>query len=129
MPKKRLLLVDDEEAFARILKLNLEETGSYEVSVETDGTKAVATARAFQPDLILLDVVMPDTDGGTIGGEILADKQLHKIPIVYLTAVVSRKELGGPSGVVGGRLFVAKPVEKQALIQLIEEQLAKSRPH
>ena len=129
MRKKRLLLVDDEEAFARILKLNLEETGSYEVSVETDGTKAVATVRAFQPDLILLDVVMPDTDGGSIGGEILADKELQKIPIVYLTAAISRKELGGPSGVVGGRLFVAKPVEKKALIQLIEEQLAKSQPH
>jgi CheY-like chemotaxis protein len=129
MPKKRLLLVDDEEAFARILKLNLEETGDYEVIVETDGTKAIATARAFPPDLILLDVVMPDTDGGTIGGAILADKELRNIPIVYLTAAISRKELGGPSGMVGGRLFIAKPVEKRVLIQLIEEQLAKRQRH
>jgi len=129
MPKTRLLLVDDEEAFARILKLNLEETGDYEVTVETDGTKAIATARAFPPDLILLDVVMPDTDGGTIGGAILADKELHNIPIVYLTAAISRKELGGPSGIVGGRLFIAKPVEKRVLVQLIEEQLAKRRRH
>ena len=129
MPKKRLLLVDDEEAFGRILKLNLEETGDYEVTVETDGTKAVATARAFQPDLILLDVVMPDTDGGTIGGAILADKELHQTPIIYLTAAISRKELGGPSGIVGGRLFIAKPVEKRVLIQLVEDQLAKRPQH
>jgi CheY-like chemotaxis protein len=129
MPKKRLLLVDDEEAFGRLLKLNLEDTGSYEVNVETDGTKAIATARALQPDLILLDVVMPDTDGGTIGAAILADKQLHSVPIIYLTAAISRKELGGPSGIVGGRLFIAKPVEKRALIQLIEEQLAKRLQH
>src|SRR5262249_33792659 len=98
MLKKRLLLVDDEEAFGRLLKLNLEETGSYEVNVETDGTNAVATARAFQPDLILLDVVMPDTDGGTIGAAILADRELQNVPIIYLTAAISRKELGGPSG-------------------------------
>lgn len=129
MPKKRLLLVDDEEAFGRLLKLNLEETGSYEVSVETDGTKAVATAHSFQPDLILLDVIMPDTDGGAIGAQILADKELNKIPIVYLTAAVSRKELHGPSGIVGGRLFVAKPVDKQVLVRLIEEQLAKAQAH
>ncbi|HSD11165.1 MAG TPA: response regulator [Candidatus Binatia bacterium] len=129
MRKKRLLLVDDEEAFGRLLKLNLEEAGSYEVSVETDGTRAVASARAFQPDLILLDVIMPDTDGGAIGAEILADHELKKIPIIYLTAAISRKELRGPSGIVGGRLFVAKPVDKQMLVRLIEEQLAKAQLH
>jgi CheY-like chemotaxis protein len=129
MPKKRLLLVDDEEAFGRLLKLNLEETGNYEVAVETDGTKAIATARAFQPDLILLDVVMPDTDGGTIGAAVLADKQLHSVPIIYLTAAISRQELGGPSGIVGGRLFVAKPVDKRVLVQLVEDQLAKRAQH
>jgi CheY-like chemotaxis protein len=129
MRKKRLLLVDDEEAFARLLKLNLEETGCYEVSVETDGTRALESVRAFLPDLILLDVIMPDTDGGAIGSEILADEELKKIPIVYLTAAVSRKELQGPFGTVGGRLFVAKPVDKHVLIRLIDEQLAKARPH
>ncbi len=128
MHKKRLLLVDDEEAFAGILKLNLEEDGAYEVMVQTDGTKAVETARAFQPDLILLDVVMPDSDGGQIGAELLADRALQSIPIVFLTAAISQKELEGPYGMVGGRLFIAKPVDKRVLIQVIEQQLAKLEP-
>jgi len=128
MRKKRLLLVDDEEAFAGILKLNLEETGAYEVTVQTDGTKAVETARAFQPDLILLDVVMPDSDGGQIGAELLADRVLQSIPIIFLTAAISQKELEGPYGMVGGRLFIAKPVDKRVLVQVIEQQLAKLEP-
>jgi len=126
MPKKRLLLVDDEEAFTRLLKLNLEESGNYEVRVENEGANAMAAAREFRPDLILLDVIMPDVDGGEVGAQIKADEKLREIPVIYLTAIVSQRELDAQSRVIGGRLFVAKPVAKQALIELIERQLTEA---
>jgi len=123
MSLKRLLLIDDEEPFTRLLKLNLEETGRFTVRVETDGRKALEAAHEFEPDLILLDVIMPDADGGEIAATMRADPKLKRVPIVFLTAAVSRQELEGPFGVIGGRLFVAKPVNKQALLQLIDSQL------
>ena len=124
MSKKRLLLVDDEEGFTRLLKLNLEQTGSYEVRVENHGTKAVDAARDFRPDLILLDVVLPDLDGGQIAEKLREDPALRRIPIIYLTAIVSQSEVSEKSGLIGGRVFVAKPVSKEALIKVIERELA-----
>ncbi len=73
MSKKRILLVDDEESLCRVLKLNLEETGEYEVKTETRGTRALAIARDFKPNLIILDFVMPDIDGGSLLNQLQAD--------------------------------------------------------
>jgi CheY-like chemotaxis protein len=124
MSLKRLLLVDDEEPFTRLVKLNLEQTGRYTVRIENDGAKALATAREFAPDLILLDVIMPDADGGEVAALIKADAALKAVPIIFLTAAVSQKELDGPSGMIGGRMFIAKPVNKRSLIELIDQQLS-----
>jgi two-component system, OmpR family, response regulator len=124
MSLKRLLLIDDEEPFTRLVKLNLEQTGRYIVRIENDGAKALATAREFVPDLILLDVIMPDADGGEVAALIKADAALKAVPIIFLTAAVSQKELDGPSGMIGGRMFIAKPVNKRSLIELIDQQLS-----
>ena len=124
MPLKRLLLVDDEEPFTRLLKLNLEESGEYTVRVENAGAQAIAAAREFEPDLILLDVIMPDADGGEVAAQLKSHPKLKNVPIVFLTAAVSKQELSGPSGVIGGRVFVAKPVNKQDLLRVIERELA-----
>jgi CheY-like chemotaxis protein len=123
MTKKRLLLIDDEASFTRILKLNLEETGRFEVRVENDGRLAVAAAKSFHPDLILLDVGHDDVDGGEVASELRKDRDLSRIPIVYLTAIVSPREVEERSGVIGGRLFLAKPVSKQTLLEMIDRVL------
>ena len=122
-PKTRLLLIDDEAAFTRIAKLNLEATGAYEVRVENDGSRALQAAREFAPDLILLDVIMPDVDGGDVGGQIRSDPALGHVRVVYLTAAVSQEELQGESGRIGGRVFVAKPVSHRTLLAVIEREL------
>ena len=66
MNKKRILLVDDEKSLTTLLKLNLEETGDYEVRVENFPEDALAAVRAFQPDLVLLDLIMPRLPGGNV---------------------------------------------------------------
>jgi len=125
-PKRRLLLIDDEAAFTRIAKLNLEATGSYDVYVENNGSRALEAAREFAPDLILLDVIMPDVDGGDIGGQIRSDPALSHVPVVYLTAAVSQQELQGESGTIGGRVFIAKPASHRTLLTVIERELGTS---
>jgi len=119
MSKKRILLVDDEPGFTRLLRLVLPR---YEICEENDSRRAVATAQSFHPDLILLDVIMPDMDGGTVAAKIREDKSLRNVPIVFLTAVVSEKEVAN-QGTIGGFPFLAKPVTKEKLVECINHHL------
>jgi CheY-like chemotaxis protein len=120
MAKKRIFIIDDEPGITRTTKVNLERTGVYTVGTENHAFHALAAARAFQPDLILLDVMMPEIDGAELATEIQSDPALQHVPIVFLTAIVSTKETGGQYLESGGRTFVAKPVNLEALIQCIE---------
>src|SRR5258706_15639749 len=86
MLPKKILVVDDEVTITRLLKLNLEKTGAYVVREENRGAKAYAAAREFKPDLILLDVMMPDLDGGEVAAQLQADPLMKGIPIIFLTA-------------------------------------------
>src|SRR5215217_1103777 len=120
MNKRRILIVDDESGFTRLLKLTLERTGRYEVLEENDGTKAWLLAREFKPNIIFLDIVMPKIDGGDVAQQIRSDPMLSHVPIIFLTALVSQKE-GGQE--FGGYPFLAKPVSVDAIVNCIEQHL------
>jgi CheY-like chemotaxis protein len=121
MDKKRILVVDDEAIVTRTLKMYLEGTGSYEVRTENQGTRAVAAAKEFKPDLVLLDLIMPDTDGATVAAQIREDASLKDTPIVFLTALVSQKEVGPTGRDIGGHPFLAKPVDPEKVVEAIEK--------
>lgn len=121
MKKKKILLVDDERSFTRVLKLYLEKTGTYEVRDENRGEMALAAARQFKPDLILLDIVMPDMDGGEIASNIIADETLKNTPIVFLTAAVAKDE----EGMISGRPFIAKPANAEEVVECIEKNISR----
>jgi CheY-like chemotaxis protein len=123
MAKKRIFIVDDEPSITRTTKVNLERTGAYTVGTENHALHALTAAREFQPDLILLDVMMPEIDGAELATEIQSDPALQHVPIVFLTAIVSAKETGGQYLESGGQTFVAKPVDLDALIRCIEENI------
>src|SRR5258707_10123834 len=90
--RRRILIVDNDPDTTHLVKVLLERAGHYLVLEENDATRAHQSARNFRPDLILLDVVMPDTDGGEVAAQIEADAELHNTPIVFLTALVTRAE-------------------------------------
>jgi len=121
MRKAKILVVDDEGGFTHLLKLVLTR---YEISEVNDSQRALETARQFKPDIILLDVVMPGLDGGDLASQFRSDPELKRIPIVFLTSVVSTKETGHGSRVLGGYPFLAKPVSTKDLISCLEEHLA-----
>ncbi|MBI3332967.1 MAG: response regulator [Candidatus Omnitrophica bacterium] len=116
-------MIDDEQNFTALLKLNLEKTGAYEVRAENQGQMALAIAKAFHPDLILLDVIMPDMDGGSVAALMRSDPATKEVPILFLTAVLTRKESEERSGVLSGHRCVAKPIEPAELCAVIDEQL------
>jgi two-component system, OmpR family, response regulator len=122
--KKRILVVDDEASFTRLLKLNLEQTGDYEVLTENAPAQAVSAARRFKPDLVLLDVMMPEMDGGTLAASLRASPALEQVPIVFLTAAVKKQEVASHRGLIGGFPFIAKPVDLAELIECLKHHLA-----
>lgn len=127
MGKIRVLLIDDEIGLTRLLKLNLEETDRYEVRTEHQGSQGLAAARAFRPDVILCDVLMPDMEGTEVASQIKADPSLAKTPVVFLTAVVSREEVAEKGGMIGGHPFIAKPVTVEDIMACIAQHLPGGR--
>ena len=123
MAKKKILVVDDEASLTRMLRRNLEATGKYEVREENSGVLAYVSAQQFQPDLIMLDVAMPDVDGGEVAARILDDENLKNIPIVFLTAILKKEEAESTGSNIAGRTFLAKPVKLDDLITCIENKL------
>ncbi|MBI2926724.1 MAG: response regulator transcription factor [Verrucomicrobia bacterium] len=121
MPKKKILVVDDDESITRLLMLNLHHTGHYVVHVENDGQAALSAARKFEPDLILLDVMMPGMDGGDLAATFQATPQFKDVPIIFLTAAVKHTEASGGRD-IGGFPFLAKPVDVDELVTCIEKQ-------
>ena len=125
--KKRILVVDDETSITRLLKLNLEQTGDYEVATENASRAALAAAERFQPNLILLDVMMPGLDGGNLASALQANSRLKGVPIVFLTAAVTREEVRERRGLVGGLPFLAKPVNLQEVLACLQHHLGSAR--
>ena len=121
MGSKRILVIDDDANLNKLLKVCLEEAGPYEVDSETRAEQALSKTREFKPDLILLDVVLGDMDGGEVASRIKDNPETKDIPIVFLTGVVTEDEVQG--GSIGGYPFLAKPVSTDKLIQKIESVL------
>jgi CheY-like chemotaxis protein len=120
--RRRILIVDNDRDITHLVKVLLERTGHYLVLEESDAAAAHQSAQNFRPDLILLDIVMPETDGGEVAARIQADPELQNTPIIFITALVTRAE--AKSGLnIQGHPFLAKPVSIPELINAIEKHL------
>jgi CheY-like chemotaxis protein len=105
------------------VKLYLERTNDYVVREENDARTAVSSAEEFQPNLILLDVMMPGMDGGELAACFQANPKLKAVPIVFLTAAVTKGEVEASGGRRGGCTFLAKPVVLSELVACLKEHL------
>ena len=122
--KKKVLLVDDEKSFTNLLRLNLEQTGKYEVRVVNWSEDALPAARDFKPDIVLLDIIMPRMPGGNVVAQFEADPALKSVPIVFLTAAVQRSRLEEMDGIISDHPCLAKPSSMDEIIAMIEKQTA-----
>jgi CheY-like chemotaxis protein len=126
LKKIKILIVDDEVAFTNVVKLTLEMNNHYKVCVENNPLLAISMTRKFEPDIILLDVIMPELDGGELYMQLKADTLTRHIPIIFLTAIVRREDVDSNNGMIGGRSYIAKPVNAEELIKAIEETAGKA---
>lgn len=119
----KILLIDDEVDFTELLAANLEDSG-YEVRQVNDPTKALAAARAFLPDICIVDLVMPRMDGGDVVSALRDDPVLSKTPVLMLTALVEENPTDpGELQMKGGLPFVSKTSELEVIINAIKVQV------
>jgi CheY-like chemotaxis protein len=120
--KPRILIIDNNRDFTLSAKIGLERTRRYSVSDENEPVRAHQTAQRVKPDLILLDIAMPETDGGEVAAQIESDPTLRRTPVVFLTALVTKAE--ARSGLeIQGHPFLAKPISIPDLVAGIERNL------
>jgi CheY-like chemotaxis protein len=120
--KRRVLIVDDDPDSTHLVKILLEKTGNYIVLEENDADQGHQSARNFRPDAILLDIMMPKTDGSEVAAQIEADPELRSTPIIFLTALVTEPETKAGLRIEGHR-SLSKPINIPQLIDQIEESL------
>jgi CheY-like chemotaxis protein len=122
MKQKKILIVDDEPAFTRGVRRSLEKTGKYEVREENLSVRAADVAMEFQPDLVILDMMMPDMDGSQVANLFKRDPMLKKMPIIFMTAIIPKEELE-EEGQHRYVLYLRKPATLVQVIEGIEQAL------
>ncbi len=125
MDEIKVLLIDDDIKFLELVKLNLEDTGEFKVRTERNGTVGINAAMIFQPDIILLDIVMGDTDGSYIAKQLKENDKTKNIPIVYLSGILEEKEEKNSNGFLGGYPCLSKPAATDKIIRCIKKNIKK----
>ena len=123
MDKKRIVIIDDEENFCKLVKKNIEKTGEFEVYIATNGEDGINLVREIRPDLALLDVIMPGMDGGDVASMIRNDKSIEDTPIVFLTAIVKEEETSSQISFTKGYALLSKTVTVGELLACIRENI------
>ena len=124
--KKKILLIEDEKRLAKIIK-NFLEKNNFEVADLYDGEDAIITAETFNPNLILLDWMLPGLSGLEICRQIRSNKSINKVPIIFLTAKGEEEDkLRGLD--IGADDYITKPFSQIELIARIKALLRRSEP-
>lgn len=126
MSKKRILVVDDEPDFVAMMKELLVDEG-YEIEVAYNGVEAINKVKSNPPDVILLDVMMPEKDGYQVCSELKQDDQHADIPVILLTAVADSVSTTGFSHFQGINQeaddFLTKTASPDEILSSIESVL------
>jgi CheY-like chemotaxis protein len=114
MPKKRILIIDDEDDIREVAQVSLETVVGWEVQTARSGREGLEMAMVGQPDVILLDVMMPDMDGPTTYQHLQARPEISHIPVILLTAKVQKADRRRFS-ILGVKAVLAKPFDPLTL--------------
>jgi DNA-binding response OmpR family regulator len=119
---KKILVVDDEKDMLLILEKRLTAEG-YSVITTTKGTNAVSLAKSQHPDIIILDVAMPGMDGGEVAAKLREHPLTRSIPVIFLTALLTKTEEYEGDHTVSSNITFAKPFDTEELLVRIKELL------
>jgi len=121
---KKVLIIDDEEDFCFFVRENLMSTGMFDVFVATNGRYGIKLARQEKPDIILLDLMMPDLTGEEVADELKDDSGTAAIPVIFVTALATQNDTGGGSlKKSGSAYYLSKPIRTRQLVGAINEMI------
>jgi DNA-binding response OmpR family regulator len=115
---KKILVVDDEKDVLLMLEKRLTAKG-YSVITTTKSTNAIALAKSQHPDIIILDIVMPGMDGGEVAAKLREHPLTRSIPVIFLTALLSKTEEYQENRMIGSNITFAKPFDTEELLARI----------
>lgn len=118
----RILYVDDEPDIREVAQMSLELDPEFEVRTCASGPEALEQAVAWQPDLVLLDVMMPEMDGPTVFAHLRKQPETAAIPVVFITARTQASEVRGFEA-LGARGVLAKPFDPMTLADRVRDLL------
>lgn len=116
----KVLLADDEYPVQKMVERRLEANG-YEVIVASNGEQALQLARERQPDVIVMDILMPKISGDEVAGTLHKDDRTSHIPIIFLTCLLQPGETTEPNFVVGKDIVLSKPINSARLLETIKK--------
>lgn len=119
----KVLTIDDEIEFCKVIKLGLEATKKFEVITASKAREGLRLAKTQKPDIILLDIMMPELTGTEIAEELLETDLTRNIPIIFVTALIKKDEQGDQYGNQSRYQVIAKPVNLKDLAYQIENAL------
>ena len=122
MENKKILIVDDEHDILTMLSKRLKAEG-YSVITADCGKNALITAKSQHIDLVILDVVLPDMEGGEVAAKLNNDHRTKDIPVIFLTALLPKSEEWERKHLIGGNITYSKPYDEVELIEQIEHIL------
>ncbi|HKL24983.1 MAG TPA: response regulator [Desulfuromonadales bacterium] len=120
--KKKILIVEDEESLLKLESILLTSKG-YDVEGVADGLAALEAIKQSQPDLVLLDIMLPEIDGFEVCRRIKEDPETRNIPVIMLTAKKSREDMARGEQ-VGADWYITKPFKSAMVIETIQRFIA-----
>ena len=124
MAKRKILIIDDENNFCEIIKMNMELFNDYEVIKATHSEEGIALAKKEKPSIILLDLIMPHLNGFEVLDRLRQDKDTQNIPVLLLTAR-GDEDAKEKAGNLYDKMYINKPIGYHQLKDKIEQILSK----
>ena len=119
---KKILVVDDEEVMRSFLSDILADAG-YNVQVAATGGEALELVQKLQPNLIILDIVMPDMSGDKVAAILRENPSTAKIPIIFLSGIITKQEEEVIGKETSKQCLLAKPIERKDLLEMVRKVL------
>jgi len=120
------VLIDDDPDFCFFLKANIEREGNFAVTTCSQSIKALSIIKEVNPDVVLLDVMMPDKSGIDIARELKANKKTSHIPYIFISGIIDIKAAQNDKN-LGGAHCLAKPIETEKVIYTLNKVLSQSK--
>ncbi len=118
---KKIMILEDDEAIAELMKFYLQEEG-FQASIASRGAGFADKVADYKPDLITLDILLPDTDGFSVFKTLQQDERIRHIPVIFVSVLEKEKEKGIKMGASG---YIIKPFKEDELKDTIKSVLEK----